>query len=112
MVYKKYNASEPLCKSGNVEDHNTLETRQPGTKSSINGLGQHILMKGLLVREYLASDANAIDCIHWPTRTRERTRGPGKEKQILPVDHPRLVSQHCLPKIFYVNKILVHQKQK
>ena len=60
MVYKKYNASEPLCKSGNVEDHNTLETRQPGTKSSINGLGQHILMKGLLVREYLAPDANAI----------------------------------------------------
>ena len=83
-----------------------------GTKSSINGLGQHILMKGLLVREYLASDANAIDCIHWPTRTRERTRGPGKEKQILPVDYPRLVSQHCLPKIFYVNKILVHQKQQ
>ena len=32
-----------------------------GTKSSINGLGQHILMKGLLVREYLAPDEKAFD---------------------------------------------------
>ena len=37
-----------------------LRQGSQGTKSSINGLGQHILMKGLLVREYLAPDANAI----------------------------------------------------
>ena len=91
-IQKVMQVHAPLCKSGNVEDHNSLDdnaqgcitvetaraislasTGQPiqremfaiqaamAQRMFINGLGQYKLMKGLLVREYLAPDEKAFD---------------------------------------------------